>query len=53
MGNLPREYDQSVARLSTRQHHRQGLPHQLLIKNLVRGKLTYGGAQQMRGIIQG
>jgi hypothetical protein len=42
MGNLPQEDDQSVARLSTHRHHRQSLPHQLLIKNLERGEPTYG-----------
>jgi hypothetical protein len=40
MGNLPQKDDRSVARLST---HRHNLPHQLLIKNLARGELTYGG----------
>jgi hypothetical protein len=40
MGNLSQEDDWSVARLNT---HRQSLPHQLLIKNLARGELTYGG----------
>jgi hypothetical protein len=43
MGNLPQEDDRSVARLSTHHHHRQSLSHQLLIKKLVRGELTYGG----------
>jgi hypothetical protein len=43
MGNLPHEDDRSVARLSTHRHHLQSLPHQLLIKNLERGELTYGG----------
>jgi hypothetical protein len=43
MGNLPQEDDRSVARLSTHQHLRQSLPHHLLIKNLARGELTYGG----------
>jgi hypothetical protein len=43
MGNLPQEGDRSVARLITRQHLRQSLPHHLLIKKLARGELTYGG----------
>jgi hypothetical protein len=43
MGNLPQEVDQRVARLSTHRHHRHNLPHQLLIKNLARDELTYGG----------
>jgi hypothetical protein len=43
MDNLTQEDDRSVARLSTRQHLRQSLPHQLLIKKLARGELTYGG----------
>jgi hypothetical protein len=43
MGNLPQEDVRSVARLSTHHHHRHNLPHQLLIKNLARGELTYGG----------
>jgi hypothetical protein len=43
MGNLPQVDDRSVTRLSTRQHLRQSLPHQLVIKNLAGGELTYGG----------
>jgi hypothetical protein len=43
MGYLPQEDDRSIARLSTRQHLHQSLPHQLLIKNLARGELTYSG----------
>jgi hypothetical protein len=43
MGNLPQEDDRRVTRLSTHRHHRHSLPHQLLIKNLARGELTYGG----------
>jgi hypothetical protein len=46
MGNLPHEDDWSVARLSTHRHRRQSLPHQLLIKNLARGELTYGGGNK-------
>jgi hypothetical protein len=53
MGNLPQEDDRSIARLRTRQHLRQSLPHQLLIKKLAKGELTYGGAQQMGGSMQG
>jgi hypothetical protein len=53
MGNLPQEDDSRIARLSTRHHHRHSLPHQLLIKILVRGELTYGGAQQVGEIMQG
>jgi hypothetical protein len=41
--NLPQEDDRRVARLSNRQHPHQNLPHQLLIKVLARGELTYGG----------
>jgi hypothetical protein len=52
-GNLPQEHDRSIARLITHRHHCQSLPHQLLMKNLARGELTYGGAQQMGGIMQG
>jgi hypothetical protein len=37
MGNLPQEDDRSVARLSTHRHHRQSLPHQLLIKKISKG----------------
>jgi hypothetical protein len=43
MGDLPQEDDQSVARLGTHQHLHQSLPHHLLIKNLARGEITYGG----------
>jgi hypothetical protein len=43
MGNLPQEDDPSIDRLSTHQYLRQSLPHRLLIKNLARGELTYGG----------
>jgi hypothetical protein len=43
MGNLPQENDWRIARLSTRHHHHHNLPHQLLIKNLARGEVTYGG----------
>jgi hypothetical protein len=39
----PQENYRSVARLSTHRHHRQSLPHQLLIKKLASGELTYGG----------
>jgi hypothetical protein len=53
MGNLPYEDDRSVSRLNTHRHHRHSLPHQLLIKNLARGEVTYGGAQQVGGIMQG
>jgi hypothetical protein len=42
MGNLPQEDDRSIARLSTHRHHRHRLPHELLVKNLARGELTYG-----------
>jgi hypothetical protein len=42
-GNLPQEHDRSVARLSTRHHLCQSLPHHLLIKKLARGELTHGG----------
>jgi hypothetical protein len=44
MGSLPYEDDRRVARLSTHRYHRHSLPHELLIKNLVRGELTYGGS---------
>jgi hypothetical protein len=43
MGNLPQEDDRRIARLTTHHHHRHNLPHQLLIKILARGELTYGG----------
>jgi hypothetical protein len=43
MGNLPQENDSRIARLSTRHHHRHSLLHQLLIKKLARGEVTYGG----------
>jgi hypothetical protein len=43
MGDLPQEDDWRIVRLSTRQHLRQSLPHQLLIKILARSELTYGG----------
>jgi hypothetical protein len=43
MGNLPQEDDQHVARLSTHRHHRHSLPHQVLIKKIAMGELTYGG----------
>jgi hypothetical protein len=43
MGDLLQEDDRRVARLSTHHHHRHSLPHQLLIKNLARGELIYGG----------
>jgi hypothetical protein len=43
-GNLPQEDDRRVARLSNRQHPHQNLPHQLLIKILARGEITYGGS---------
>jgi hypothetical protein len=53
MGNLPQEDDWSVARLSNHQYLRQSLPHQLLIKNLARGELTYGSGSASGGIMQG
>jgi hypothetical protein len=53
MGNLQQEDDWSVARLSTHRHHRHSLLHQLLIKTLARGELTYGGDQQVGGVMQG
>jgi hypothetical protein len=46
MGNLPQEDDWRIARLSTHRHHRHSLPHQLLIKNLARDELTYGGGSE-------
>jgi hypothetical protein len=52
-GNLRQEDDQRVARLSTHRHHRQSLPHQILIKKLARVRSLTVGAQQMGGIMQG
>jgi hypothetical protein len=48
MGNLPQEDDRHIARLSARHHHHHSLPHQLLMKNLARGELTYGGGSASR-----
>jgi hypothetical protein len=42
MGGLPQEDDRRVARLGT---HGHSLRHQ--------GELTYGGAQQVGGVMQG
>jgi hypothetical protein len=50
MSNLSQEDDQSITRLSTHHHHHQSLPHQFVIKNLERGKLTYGGGSTNGGV---
>jgi hypothetical protein len=52
MTNIPQEDDQSVTRLSTHRYC-QSLPHQLLIKNLARGELTYGEGSANGGSMSG